>query len=36
MNRIIKPIESKYLVPSLDLVEDVFAKHSDAEEGGGW
>ena len=33
MNRIIKSIESKYLVPSLDLVEDVFTKHSDAEEG---
>ena len=33
MNRIIKSIESKYLVPSLDLVEDVFTKYSDAEEG---
>ena len=33
MNRIIKTIESNYLVPSLDLVEDVFTKHSDAEEG---
>jgi predicted N-acetyltransferase YhbS len=33
MNRIIKTIENKYLVPSLELVEDVFTKHSDAEEG---
>ena len=33
MKRFIKSIESKYLVPSLDLVEDVFTKYSDAEEG---
>ena len=31
MNRIIKSIESKYLTPSLDLVEEVFTKYSDAE-----
>ena len=33
MKRIIKSMENKYLVASLDLVEDVFTKHSDAEEG---
>ena len=33
MNRIIKSIEDKYLQPSLELVEDVFTKHSDHEEG---
>ena len=33
MNRIIKSMENKYLMPSLELVEDVFTKYSDAEEG---
>ena len=33
MKRIIKSIENKYLTSSLDLVKDVFTKHSDAEEG---
>lgn len=33
MNRIIKSMESKYLLSSLDLVEDVFAKHDSPEEG---
>ena len=33
MNRMIKTIEDKYLLPSLELVEDVFTAHSDAEEG---
>lgn len=32
-NRIIKSMEDKYLLPSLDLVEDVFAKHDSPEEG---
>lgn len=31
--RIIKSMEEKYLVPSLELVEAVFTEHSDAEEG---
>ena len=31
--RIIKSMEEKYLLPSLELVEQVFTKHSDAEEG---
>ena len=31
--RIIKSMEEKYLHPSLELVEDVFTAHSDAEEG---
>ena len=31
--RIIKAMEEKYLLPSLELVEQVFTKHSDAEEG---
>ena len=31
--RIIKSIEDKYLAPTLDLVEQVFTAHSDAEEG---
>ena len=31
--RIIKQIEDKYLTPTLDLVEQVFTAHSDAEEG---
>ena len=33
MERIIKSMEEKYLLPSLDLVETVFTEHSDAEEG---
>lgn len=33
MERIIKSMESKYLLPALDLVEDVFAKWRDPEEG---
>lgn len=33
MERIIKSMESRYLLSSLDLVEDVFTKHKDAEEG---
>ena len=33
MNRIIKSMENKYLATSLELVEDVFTKHSDQEEG---
>ena len=33
MERIIKSMEEKYLLPSLDLVEAVFTAHSDAEEG---
>ena len=33
MERIIKSMEEKYLLPSLELVETVFTKHSDAEEG---
>ena len=31
--RIIKSMEEKYLQPSLELIETVFTKHSDAEEG---
>ena len=31
--RILKSMEEKYLLPSLDLVETVFTEHSDAEEG---
>ena len=31
--RLIKSMEEKYLVPSLDLVQAVFTAHSDAEEG---
>ena len=31
--RIIKAMEEKYLLPSLELVEAVFTAHSDAEEG---
>ena len=31
--RIIKSMEDKYLLPSLDLVEAVFTAHEDAEEG---
>ena len=33
MNRIIKSMEEKYLTSSLELVQDVFTKHSDEEEG---
>ena len=33
MQRIIKPMEEKYLLPSLELVEDVFAKWDSPEEG---
>lgn len=33
MERIIKSMENKYLLPALDLVEDVFAKHKNPEEG---
>ena len=33
MERIIKPMEEKYLIPSLELVEDVFAKWDSPEEG---
>ena len=31
--RVIKSMEEKYLLPSLDLVQAVFTAHSDAEEG---
>ena len=33
MQRIIKPMEAKYLLPSLDLVEDVFTKWDSPGEG---
>ena len=33
MERIIKSMEEKYLLPALDLVEAVFTEHADAEEG---
>ena len=33
MDRTIKSMEEKYLVPALELVETVFAEHADAEEG---
>ncbi len=33
MERIIKSMESKYLLPSLELVEDVFARYKDPQEG---
>lgn len=33
MNRIVKSMEDKYLLPSLELVEAVFTAHSDAQEG---
>ena len=33
MERTIKSMEEKYLVPALELVETVFTEHSDAEEG---
>ena len=31
--RVIKPMEERYLLPSLELVERVFTDHADAEEG---
>ena len=31
--RTIKSMENKYLLPSLELVQEVFTQHSDAEEG---
>ena len=33
MDRTIKSMEEKYLVPALELVETVFAEHADAAEG---
>lgn len=33
MQRIIKSMEEKYLIPSLDMVERVFAEHDSPEEG---
>lgn len=33
MNRIIKSMEDKYLLPTLELVQAVFTAHSDGEEG---
>ncbi len=33
MKRIIKPMENKYLLPSLELLEDVFTKWADPAEG---
>ena len=33
MDRIIKSMEDKYLLPSLELVEDVFTKWDSPEEG---
>lgn len=33
MERIIKSMENKYLIPSLELVEDVFAQWDSSEEG---
>ncbi len=33
MKRIIKSMEEKYLIPALDLVEQVFTEYSNAEEG---
>ena len=33
MERILKSMEDKYLLPSLDLVEDVFARWDSPEEG---
>lgn len=33
MERIIKSMEKKYILPSLELVEDVFAKYDGPEEG---
>jgi len=33
MERIIKSMEGKYLLPSLELVEEVFSRYQDPEEG---
>ena len=33
MERIIKSMENKYLLPSLGFVEDVFTKYKNSEEG---
>jgi len=33
MERTVKSMEEKYMLPSLELVETVFTEHSDAEEG---
>ncbi len=33
MERIIKSMENKYLLPSLEFVEDVFTKYTDPEDG---
>lgn len=33
MNKVIKSMEEKYLLPTLELVEAVFTAHSNAEEG---
>ncbi len=33
MERIIKSMEAKYLLPSLELVEEVFSRYQDPEEG---
>lgn len=33
MSRMIHSMETKYLLPSLDLVEDVFAKYRNPKEG---
>lgn len=33
MKRIIKSMEEKYLMPSLDMIEDVFTQYKDAKEG---
>lgn len=33
MTRTIKSMENKYLLPTLDLVQDVFTKHANSEEG---
>ena len=33
MQRIVKSMESRYSLPALELVEEVFAEHENAEEG---
>lgn len=33
MKRLIKSIENAYLLPALEMVEDVFTKHENAKEG---
>ena len=33
MQRIIRSMENKYLLPSLDLVEKVFSEHESPQEG---